>query len=250
MNRPVQACFDRGAAAYLQLAQAQLQMTERLWHWCPPKASQVLDLGCGPGHWSARLAEAYPVARVLGVDLSHGMLQQAREQQPELSWIQADAARLPLAAASMDLVFSSLMLQWCPDPLQVLQEIHRVLKPGGQACLATLLPGSLLEIDRAWRGAGLVSQVLDFHAQTDWRAWIEAGGLQCLQLEACPAIFYYADPRQLLASVAGIGAGAAAWRQPLTPGCWRRIAGLLEQHRQPQGLPLTYRLLLMKLQKT
>lgn len=250
MNRPVQACFDRDASAYLQLALAQLQMTERLWRWCPAHASRVLDLGCGPGHWSARLADAYPEAQVLGVDLSRGMLRQARQQRPDLSWIQADAAHLPLAGDSVDLVFSSLMLQWCPDPLQALQEMRRVLKPGGQACLATLLPGSLREITNAWQGAGQVSQVLDFHAQADWQGWVTASGLQCLQLEAEAAIFYYADPRQLLDSVTGVGAGATARHQPLTPGCWRRISSLLEQNRQPQGLPLTYQLLLMKLQKT
>ncbi|SFX67118.1 methyltransferase domain-containing protein [Marinospirillum alkaliphilum] len=252
MNRPVQACFDRGANAYLQLAQAQVQMTSKLWALRPIHAQRVLDLGCGPGHWTRQLEEAYPQAQVLGVDLSQQMLREARSvtaNRSSIGWLQADAAALPLPSATFDLVFSSLMLQWCTDPCRVLQEMRHVLQPGGTACIATLLPGSLQEIDQVWTQTGLQSQVLPFHRLAAYQDWVEQSGLQALQMTVSRETFYYADARRLLASVRAVGAGAASVTRGLTPGLWQRLQAGFEQYRSPQGLPLTYQLLIMQLRK-
>ncbi|TMO90520.1 malonyl-[acyl-carrier protein] O-methyltransferase BioC, partial [Pseudoalteromonas sp. S3260] len=112
---------------YLTLAQAQHAMATTLFASLPerlPADARVLDLGCGPGHWTLELAQRYSGACCMGLDLSLEMLREAARQTSELAsgsperphWLRADAERLPLADASLDLVFSSLAVQWCDSP--------------------------------------------------------------------------------------------------------------------------------------
>ncbi|MDR9468719.1 methyltransferase domain-containing protein [Marinospirillum sp.] len=243
----VRRSFDRGAARYRQLAQAQARMGTLLWQKCPQTADTVLDLGSGPGHWTARLAESYSDASVLGLDLSPAMVRQARYSYPEIGFVQGNAYSLPLQNNSLDLVFSNLALQWCPDLRPLLTGIHRVLKPGGRALITSLLPGSLEEIHQAWSQAGALSRVLNFQPEAAYQQAVTAAGFSHFHLEASPQVFYYPTSRDLLQSVTGIGASGGAGF--LSKDQYRRIHQQLEQRRTPQGLPLTYQLLVMELIK-
>ena len=140
----VARAFSRAAPRYDDLASAQRDIGEVLWQTLPESAQHVLDLGCGTGYWTQRLAEHYPDAAITGLDLAPGMLAHAQAQYGDaIRWQQGDAAALPLSDASVDLVFSNLAIQWCPDIGAVMQELARVLAPGGQARITTLLPGTL-----------------------------------------------------------------------------------------------------------
>ena len=90
----------------------------------------VLDPGCGTGWQAAGLRRAVPGLAVIGVDLSAGMLGRARTAGAG-PVLQADAARLPLAAASVDVVVTRGVLHHLPDVVGALAEWHRVLRPGG-----------------------------------------------------------------------------------------------------------------------
>jgi len=92
--------------------------------------SAVLDNGCGTGHLIERLGDA----QVIGLDLSGGMLRQARKRSSLL--VQGDSQRLPLADAQFDLVIARSLLHHLPDPRRGIAEMHRVLKPGGQIVMA------------------------------------------------------------------------------------------------------------------
>ena len=102
------------------------------WRGC-----NVLDLGCGAGLDLARFARAG--ARAVGVDLSRGALAMAGEYISisglETSLVQADAAHLPLAQESFDLVFCHGVLSFVRDEAAVVDEIRRVLRPDGMAIL-------------------------------------------------------------------------------------------------------------------
>jgi|AntRauTorcE11897_2_1112592.scaffolds.fasta_scaffold02000_9 malonyl-CoA O-methyltransferase len=243
----VRCSFNRGASRYQQLAQAQVRMGALLWQKRPPNAETVLDLGSGPGHWTARLAESYSDAFVLGLDLSPGMVRQARYSYPELSFVQGNAYSLPLKNNALDLIFSNLAIQWCPDLTSLLTGIHRVLRPGGRALITSLLPGSLEEIHQAWSQAGALSRVLDFQPKEVYQQAATVAGFNYFQLEASPQVFYYPTSRDLLQSVTGIGASGGAGF--LTKDQYRQIHQQLEQQRASQGLPLTYQLLVMELIK-
>jgi ubiquinone/menaquinone biosynthesis C-methylase UbiE len=92
--------------------------------------STVLDDGCGTGHLIERLSDA----KVIGLDLSNGMLRQARKRSSCL--VQGDSQRLPLPDAQFDLVIARSLLHHLPDPRRGIAEIYRVLKPGGQVVVA------------------------------------------------------------------------------------------------------------------
>jgi SAM-dependent methyltransferase len=99
---------------------------------------QAVDLGCGPGQLSLGLAGLAPGLHVTGVDLSEEMIALARENalrarlQHRVSFKQGDGAGLPFPDGSQDLVVSTLSLHHWRNPVQVLDEIARVLRPGGQ----------------------------------------------------------------------------------------------------------------------
>jgi ubiquinone/menaquinone biosynthesis C-methylase UbiE len=97
---------------------------------------RVLDVGCGTGILTARLAGEAGAELVAGCDFSLGMLTQARERDGRIGWVQADALRLPIADGAFDAVVSTEAFHWFPDPDAALAEFHRVLAPGGRALVA------------------------------------------------------------------------------------------------------------------
>lgn len=80
----------------------------------------VVDLGCGPGNMTRLLAARWPEAEVVGMDSSADMIERARADQPDLTWVHADlrAWREPA-----DVVISNAMLQWVPDHLALLPSL-------------------------------------------------------------------------------------------------------------------------------
>ncbi|HSV66560.1 MAG TPA: methyltransferase domain-containing protein [Mycobacteriales bacterium] len=96
----------------------------------------VVDAGCGTGWLAAGLCRAAPRARVIGVDLSAGMLARARAAG---AWplLQADAQRLPFDGATVDLVVCRGVLHHLPDVPAALAEWRRVLRPSGAVVVAS-----------------------------------------------------------------------------------------------------------------
>ncbi|MGD8793683.1 MAG: class I SAM-dependent methyltransferase [Anaerolineae bacterium] len=97
---------------------------------------QAVDLGCGPGHLVVELAQAAPGLRVTGVDLSDEMLAEAERYARRaglpagrVAFKKGDVARIPFPDGSLDLVVSTLSLHHWRDPVGVLDEVARVLRP-------------------------------------------------------------------------------------------------------------------------
>jgi SAM-dependent methyltransferase len=109
----------------------------------PPLAGQdVLDLGAGGGHYAA-LAAALGARLAIAADFTPEMLATAR--RPALA---ADAARLPLAAASLDGIVAALLISFVPDRHAVFAEVCRALRPGGWLVLSDL---HAVASARGWR---------------------------------------------------------------------------------------------------
>jgi SAM-dependent methyltransferase len=92
----------------------------------------VADVGCGNGIYLAGLARRGHAGRLLGVDLSPGMLAVTRAAAPEASLVVGDAAALPLADGAADTTLAPHMLYHVPDPRAAVAEFRRVTRPGGQ----------------------------------------------------------------------------------------------------------------------
>lgn len=99
----------------------------------------VLDFGCGPGHDLVGFGVYSKPARLVGVDLSESSLQEAgfrlglHSIDAELVRLPPTLATLPFPDGSLDYIHSSGVLHHTPDPISILREFHRVLKPGGTA---------------------------------------------------------------------------------------------------------------------
>jgi SAM-dependent methyltransferase len=114
-----------------------------------PDGARVLEVGCGPGHLSIRLARQHGLD-MTGLDLDPGMIQRARanadrlgdeERRPSL--LVGDVASLAFPDGSFDLVVSTLSMHHWADPAAGLAEIGRVLRPGARALVWDFRPGSM-----------------------------------------------------------------------------------------------------------
>jgi ubiquinone/menaquinone biosynthesis C-methylase UbiE len=98
---------------------------------------EAVDLGCGPGHLVLEMARRKPGLRITGIDLSEKMLFDARQAAQQacladrIDFRFGNAEGIPFPDKSLDLVISTLSLHHWTNPVKVLNEIDRVLKPGG-----------------------------------------------------------------------------------------------------------------------
>jgi SAM-dependent methyltransferase len=110
-------------------------------------AASALEIGCGPGTWTALLADR--AAEVVALDLSEKMLERAREavSQPNVSFVHGDAAAFAPARA-FDLVMSVRVLEYVPEWRSIVRRLESLVAPGGRAVIITKTPVSV------WRGTG------------------------------------------------------------------------------------------------
>ena len=99
---------------------------------------RVLDVGCGPGFVARRAAEIVgPAGKVAGQDNNKAMLEKARsipasETGVPIEWHECDVQALTFTDSSFDVALAQQVLQFCPEPGVALQEMRRVLAPGGR----------------------------------------------------------------------------------------------------------------------
>ncbi len=137
-------------AAFIH-AEARDRLLDRL-EWVKLAPAVIVDVGCALGEGARLLTARYPSATVLALDSSPAMLRAARQALHGLGphCLAADARRLPLRAASVDLLFANLLLPWVADFTPVFEEWQRVLKPDGLATFTTVGPDTLYELAQAW----------------------------------------------------------------------------------------------------
>jgi malonyl-CoA O-methyltransferase len=164
--------FDKAADQYDRHAVLQHEVESRLLERLEnlrQEPARILDIGCGTGNASHAMASLYPQASVIGLDWSGSMLrqmQQANASGKETFGLCADMHALPLAADSVDVVFSNLAIQWTTDLDILLGSIRTVLKPGGMFLFSSFGPDTLHELRTAWASADdqpHVNQFLDMH---------------------------------------------------------------------------------------
>ncbi len=224
---PVASCFSKAASSYVGAARLQRQVAYQALARLTddsPELGHLLDVGCGPGWLHPELLGK--AKQLTAVDFSAGMLSQAKQQALPVQYILADAAAMPLAANSIDSIFSSLMLQWCPAPAQVLTEMARVLKPGGHFVITTLVAGTLSELAQAFSAVDGHAHIHDFTTAQELAAALADTPL-AFRLEAKCYPLTYPDIFALARELKALGANHLALRprQGLTgKGYWQKVA--------------------------
>lgn len=254
VKRDVRRAFERAAPTYDEAAVLQREVCARLLQHLEPMRlapRRALDLGCGTGHAFDALARRFPGVKIVGIDIAPAMLVQARGRSP---WWQrmagarrpalvcANAEALPLANASVDLVFSNLALQWC-EPSRVFAETARTLTAEGLFLFSTFGPDTLKELRSAFAqadGAPHVNRFIDMHDLGD--ALAHAGFADPV-MEMERITLEYDTVLAIARDLKAIGAvNSLPSRSRGLPGRhrWRRMTEAYEHFRRNGVLPATW----------
>lgn len=253
-KRQVAASFSRAAPTYDSVAAFQRDVGERLLAALPTSLtpSRWLDLGCGTGHFSRTLRARFDGAHGLALDLAEGMLRHARVRDSAAGYLAGDAESLPLRDASVDLVFSSLAIQWCAHLDRVLAEASRVLRPGGVLAFSSLCVGTLAELRASWQAVDGHVHVNRFRDFQDYERQSLASGLEVVQVQRRAHGLHYPDLRSLTHELKALGAHNLNPGRPSGLTGRARVAALMQAYerlREPQGLPVTYQVVYGVLRK-
>lgn len=130
------------------LAPAYDQPILQQWVYRPPhdeviaqlrdhQSRKIADIACGTGILSDRIERELHPEVVYGVDMSDGMLEQARARSDRVRWLRGPAEQLPFDDGALDAVVTTSAFHFFDQPA-ALREFHRVLRPGGLAAVSAL----------------------------------------------------------------------------------------------------------------
>jgi malonyl-CoA O-methyltransferase len=250
--RAVRRHFGRAAKTYEAAAALQREVEVRLLEslvFAKTEPQVVLDLGAGTGRGSAALKKRWPKAEVVALDAALPMLVAARANQGWLrkfSRVAGDARALPLREGAVDLLFSNLCLQWCPDLPAVLDEFRRVLRPGALLLFSTFGPDTLRELRAAFATVDDAPHVSRFPDLPVIGDALLAAGFRDPVVDIDTLTTTYADARALMRELKALGATNAASGRPGGLGGRRRIdaaCAAYEAHRVDGRLPATWEII-------
>jgi len=237
----VKRAFSSASGSYDAHAVLQREIADRLLahlSFTKIEPKRILDIGCGTGYFTRLLRGKFKGAEIVAVDLSEAMVQTTRKAHGRrLPWhghhhhIIGDAAELPFKAEQFDLVCSNLTMQWLPDPQAMLQEMRRVLAPGGLMLFSTFGRRTLGELRQSLASieperAGHVLPFPDVMSLGD--------ALMKLPIELPVTdtdlfTLTYPDTISLIRELKGLGASASAIRGRKSGLYGRNLIGRLEQ---------------------
>ncbi|WP_455384762.1 malonyl-ACP O-methyltransferase BioC [Acidihalobacter prosperus] len=228
--------FERAAEGFDAAAALPREIGERLLERLDVirlQPARALDLGAGTGAVAEALLRRYRGAQIYAVDSAAAMLDLARRRggwrrRPRV--VCADAGRLPLAADSLDMVVSNLMLPWCLPPDAVFAEIRRVLAPDGVLLFSTLGPDTLAELRSAWAQVDAQPHVHPFMDMHDIGDALLRAGFADPVMDAERLQVTYPDVPALLRELKSLGAGNALVGRAPGLGGRGRLKAMIEAY--------------------
>ena len=254
-KKQMRRAFSRAAADYDAAAVLQREvcarMLERL-DYIKLQPSRILDAGSGTGWGTRQLAEKYPAAQVASLDIAIGMLRAARSHSgwwrklfggAQQTQVCADIEALPLAANSVEMVWSNLAVQWCNDLPATFVELHRVLKADGLLMFSTFGPDTLKELRLAFGGVDSHNHLNRFADMHDIGDMLIHAGFAEPVMDMEYLTLTYDDVRGLLHDLKRIGAHNATMGRGqgmMGKNAWARLVENYERLRRDGKLPATY----------
>jgi malonyl-CoA O-methyltransferase len=207
----------------------------------------ILDLGSGPGGMSSALSSRYKKSRVVQVDFAENMLRQSmaakHKDARRFSYLCADAEALPIKKGAVDLVFSNLMMQWCPNPDKLFADVFESLRPGGLFIFSSLGPNTLFELRESWSAVDAephVNTFQDMHILGD--AMVRVGFSEPV-IEVDNVVIAYDSVSEIMVDLKTLGARNTSGRRRKTLTGKNRLQRVYEEYekkRENGKLPSTY----------
>jgi malonyl-CoA O-methyltransferase len=254
-KRQMRRAFDRASADYDAAAVLQrevcIRMLDRL-DYIKLQPERILDAGSGTGWGARRLAQHFPAARTIELDIAIGMLQTARGRSgwwqklfggAKLTPLCADMEALPLAPGSLGMVWSNLAIQWCNDLPATFVEMHRVLKTEGLLMFSTFGPDTLKELRLAFNGVDRHNHLNRFADMHDIGDMLVQAGFADPVIDMEYITLTYDDVRGVLQDLKSIGAHNATVgrsRGLMGKNTWARLVENYERLRNNGKLPATF----------
>ena len=262
----VRDSFNKAADTYDGVAVLQQEVCQRLLErldYIKAKPQMILDLGAGTGQATLGLASQYPDACIVAMDLAEQMLHKNKEkvlsQQGMVQKVKrlfnagqrhqfvcADAEQLPFADASIDLIFSSLTIQWCLDLTTLFNEFRRVLKPGGLLMFTTLGTDTLHELRASWTAVSDKTHVNEFVDMQVIGDVLYNAQVENPVMDNDKIVINYQSVKQILVELKAVGAhNQNSGREKALTGKKRLQAmyQAYEKFRTEEGYPVTYEVL-------
>jgi len=254
-KKQMRQAFSRAAVSYDAAAVLQREVCSRMLErldYIKLQPAKILDAGSGTGWGTRQLAQRYPSAQIVELDIAIGMLQAATGRSgwwqklfggAEQMQVCADVEALPLAANSVELVWSNLAVQWCNDLPGAFVEMHRVLKTEGLLMFSTFGPDTLKELRQAFRGVNQHNHLNRFADMHDIGDMLIHSGFAEPVMDMELITLTYDDVRGVLQDLKTIGAhNATAGRGQGLMGknAWGRLLENYERLRSNGKLPATF----------
>ena len=243
----IRRSFDRAASAYDRHAVLEREIESRLLErveYLQDEPALVVDVGCGTGSASERLAAQFEAANVIALDWSTGMLKQVAKTDGKKPWMLcSDMHALPLASRSTDLIFSNLALQWSYDLSAVFHEFRRIMKPGSMLLFSCYGPDTLYELKQAWRTMDERPHVNDFPDMHDIGDELMAVGFREPVMDMERLTLEYPNVMALMRELKGSGANNVATQRFRGLTGRLRLQGMqqaYEQFRHKGRYPASY----------
>jgi malonyl-CoA O-methyltransferase len=217
----------------------------------------ILDVGTGTGALLERLHARYPEARLTGMDIALNMcLRTQQKLGSSCTVVNGDAENLPFRTGAFDLAVSASVLQWVGNLSAALNELRRVVRPGGGICLSFFCHGTLGELQHCFRDAtGLCSRdnsrnksrLHGFRTVDDVTSIVKGMDFDRFVVTVETEVDWYDDLHSLLRSIKNIGAGTVSGGSGIGLG-WRGVLNetsrlYRERYGQEGRIPATYKVL-------
>ena len=204
--------FSKAARTYNQHAALQRTICNELVnhsHIAFSSSPYVIDAGCGTGYlYHACKSASIPI---ISIDLAWEMCRYVQHQIPGAIPLHADMEELPFANHSIPFVFSSLALQWSADLFTALQELRRVLAPGGYFAISIFTNGTLTQLQQCFLHLASVSPIHSFVTIKDLQTFLKEASFLHYHLAGKKVEVSYPNLLSLLHDIKKIGAQTSAY---------------------------------------
>ncbi|MDP6103399.1 MAG: malonyl-ACP O-methyltransferase BioC [Gammaproteobacteria bacterium] len=237
----IRDAFNNAAVNYNKHALIQKEVafrTDQKFDLIRPNNQTILDLGSGTGLLTDRILSRFPKSQIIIIDFAYNALLKNKAKTK----ICADTNKLPIKDNSVDIIVSSLMMQWCTDLNKFFVECFRVLKSDGLILFSTFGPDTLKELKKSWSVVDNKDHVNKFIDMHDIGDQLLNNGFQDPVMEMEKLVVNYETVVELLRDIKGIGAQTVIHRSKSLTGksMFNGMVEMYESYRKDGKIPATY----------